>query len=59
MNKASTLKAVTSGLTGHRERDIAYLREQIMKYQSDDQLVAVLQNILGCLACPCVYSLGA
>ena len=59
MNKVSMLKIVTSGLTGHRERDIAYLREQILEYQADDQLVAVLQNILGCLACPCVYSLGA
>ena len=59
MNKTSMLKIVTSGLTGHRERDIAYLREQIMEYQSDDQLVAVLQNILGCLAGPCMYSLSA
>ena len=59
MNKVSMLIIVTSGLTGHRERDIAYLREQILEYQADDQLVAVLQNILGCLACPCVYSLGA
>lgn len=55
MNKASTLKAVTSGLTGHRERDIAYLNEQIMEYRADAQLVAVLQNILGCLTGPGMY----
>ena len=41
------LKLATSGLTGRREADIAYLNEQIALYGSDPQIVPVLRNILG------------
>ncbi len=43
------LKLATSGLTGRRERDIAYLKEQIVVFGSDAQVVAALRNILGSL----------
>ena len=46
------LKAATSGLTGRREHDIAYLREQIREYHAEETLVMILENILGCLAMP-------
>lgn len=58
MNNTSMLKIVTSGLTGHRERDIVYLTEQIREYRADEQLVAVLQNILGCLVSPGMCSIA-
>ena len=41
------LKIATSGLTGRREADIAYLNEQIAVYGSDPQIAPVLRNILG------------
>ena len=41
------LKIATSGLTGRREADIAYLNEQIAVYGSDSQIAPVLRNILG------------
>ena len=43
------LQMVTSGLTGRRETDIAYLHEQIAEYEPDAQVVPVLRNILGSL----------
>ena len=50
MNTGSMLNLVTSGLTGHRERDIVYLTERIRENSADTQLVSVLKNILGSLA---------
>ncbi len=50
MGNTAMLNVVTSGLTGHRERDIAYLQEKIAEYSADGQLVSVLKNILGCLS---------
>ncbi len=43
------LKLATSGLTGRRERDIAYLKEQIVVFGADAQVVTVLKSILGSL----------
>ena len=45
-----TLKIATSGLTGRREADIAYLQEQILEYADDAQTVATLNSILRSLA---------
>ena len=39
----------SSGLTGRRERDIAYLKEQIVAFGADAQVVIVLKSILGSL----------
>lgn len=41
------IKLATSGLTGKREADIAYLNEQITVYGSDPQITPILRNILG------------
>lgn len=49
MTTKQLLKIATSGLTGRREKDIAYLNEQILEFGSDDQIVPVLKNILGSL----------
>ena len=43
------LQLVTGGLTGRRENDIRYLREQIQLYKDNAQILPVLKNILGCL----------
>ena len=43
------LRAATSGLTGHRERDIAYLNEQIQEYRCNEQIVSILRNVMRCL----------
>ena len=53
------LQIATSGLTGHRERDIAYLKEQIRDFSSDEQTVAVLKNIISGLAGPGMSSAAA
>ena len=44
-----TLKNATSGLTGRREADITYLREQILEYAGDAQVIAALNSILSSL----------
>ena len=49
MTTKQLLKIATSGLTGRREKDIAYLNEQILFFGSNDQIVPVLKNILGSL----------
>ncbi len=46
------LKLATSGLTGKREADIAYLNKQITVYGSDPQIVPILRNILGSIMIP-------
>lgn len=49
MTTKQLLKIATSGLTGRREQDIAFLNEQILFFGSNDQIVPVLKNILGSL----------
>ena len=46
------LQTATSGLTGRREQDIAYLKEQIVEYSFDEQIVSVLRNVMRCLVSP-------
>ena len=46
------VRMATIGLTGRREYDIAYLKEQICMFSDNEYVVSVLRNILSCLAGP-------
>lgn len=57
MTTRQLLKIATSGLTGKREQDIAYLNEQIRTFRSDERIVAALEGILSSLTvCEMVQS---
>ena len=44
-----TLKLITKHLTGKREADIAFLKEQIEYYRFDSRVTDALARILRCL----------
>ena len=48
----NTLHYATRGLTGNRETDIAFLKEQIHEYSFDLRITAALERILKCLTVP-------
>ena len=47
-----TLRYATRGLTGNRETDIAFLKEQLHAYSFDLRITAALERILKCLIIP-------
>ena len=53
------IRIITSELTGRREKDIAYLKDQIRVYRLDSQIRAVLENILRSLSFPTQNSAAA
>ena len=48
----NTLRYATRGLTGNRETDIAFLKEQLHKYRYDQRITSALERILKCLTIP-------
>ena len=44
------VKMATVGLTGRREYDITYLKEQISMFSDNESVVSILKNVLSCLA---------
>lgn len=46
----NTLKLITEHLTGRRENDIMFLKEQIEYYRFDSRVTDALERILRCLA---------
>lgn len=44
------LRMVTSGLTGRREYDIPYLKNQIQEYAADVVLTSRLANVLAAIS---------
>ena len=49
MTTNSALRYATRNLTGKREADIAFLKEQIIKNKFDAQINAALERILNCI----------
>ena len=50
MTANSALRYATRNLTGKRETDIAFLKEQILNNRFDEQIRAALERILACLS---------
>lgn len=50
MTTNSALRYATRNLTGKRETDIAFLKEQITKNRFDAQIKAALERILNCIS---------
>ena len=44
-----TLRYITSGLTGRREKDIVFLQDKIEEFRYDLRISEALQRILRCL----------
>ncbi|MBR2561451.1 MAG: hypothetical protein IKE31_04795 [Eubacterium sp.] len=45
----NTLKLITGHLTGRREKDILFLKEQIDYYRFDSRVTDALEHMLRCL----------